>query len=165
LSTAPVRKCVADTELLQPGTGIAKSEALLQVISPQGVRVTAFIDAPDAQRTPRAPTAKFIADQPGLVRLDGRAATTDRINMATLEFPALASAFGGPIPTAVDPPLGQTAAKPLSSLLRVRIEGCQGVAGVVRELPGIAVLEGAAESLLGRAWRAALALRRRESGL
>jgi len=82
-----------------------------------------------------------------------------------LEFPALASVFGGPMPSATHPDQGQTAVKPLASLLRVRIEDCQGVAGVTRELSGTAVLEGAAESLLGRASRAALALWRRESGL
>jgi putative peptide zinc metalloprotease protein len=158
-------RIVGDTQVLQPGTWIAKGEALLQIVAPQGVRVTAFIDEPDAQRLPPAPAARFVADQPGLPRLDCRVATADRINVAALEFPALASLFGGPIPSATHPEHGQTAVKPLASLLRVRIEDCRGIASVVRELPGTAVLEGAAESLLGRAWRATLALWRRESGL
>jgi putative peptide zinc metalloprotease protein len=158
-------RIVADTQALQPGTWIAKGEALLQVVASQGVRVTAFIDEPDAQRLPPAPAARFVADQPGLARLDCRVATADRINVAALEFPALASLFGGPIPSTTHPEQGQTAVKPLASLLRVRIEDCRGLASVVRELPGTAMLEGAAESLLGRAWRAALALWRRESGL
>lgn len=158
-------RIVADTQALQPGTWIAKGEVLLQIVAPQGVRVTAFIEEPEAQRLPPTPSARFIADQPGLARLDCRVATADRINVAALEFPALASVFGGPIPSTTHPEHGQTAVKPLTSLLRVRIEDCQGVAGVMRELPGTAVLEGAAESLLGRAWRAALALWRRENGL
>jgi putative peptide zinc metalloprotease protein len=158
-------RIVADTQALQPRTWIAKGEALLQVVAPQGVRVTAFIDEPDAQRLPPAPSARFIADQPGLARLDCRVATADRINVAALEFPTLASLFGGPIPSTTQPEHGQTAVKPLASLLRVRIEDCRGIASVVRELPGTAVLEGSAESLLGRAWRAALALWRSESGL
>lgn len=158
-------RVASDSQALQPGTWIAKGEALMQIVAPDGVRVTAFIDEPDARRLPPTPSAKFIADLPGLARLDCRVATADGINISVLEFPALASVFGGPIPSATHPEQGQTAVKPLASLLRVRIEGCQGVAGVVRELPGTAVLEGTAESLLGRAWRAASALWRRESGL
>jgi putative peptide zinc metalloprotease protein len=158
-------RVAGDSQALQPGTWIAKGEALMQIVAPQGVRVTAFIEESDAQRLPPAPSAKFIADQPGLARLDCRLATADRINIAALEFPALASVFGGPIPSATHPEQGQTAVKPLASLLRVRIEDCRGVARVMRELPGTAVLEGAPESLIGRAWRAGSALWRRESGL
>jgi len=158
-------RVVGDDQALQPGTWIAKGEALLQIVAPRGVRVTAFIDEPDAQRLSPAASARFIADQPGLAPLDCHTASADRINITTLEFPALASVFGGTIPSTTEREHGETAVKPLTSLLRVRIEGCQGLSSVVRELPGTVVLKGARESLAGRAARAVLALWRRESGL
>jgi putative peptide zinc metalloprotease protein len=157
-------RLAGDHATLHPGTWIAKSEAVLQIVAPAGVRVTAFIEEPEARRLPSTLSAKFIADQPGLARLECRTATPDRINITALEFPALTSVFGGPIASTGQPQHGESAVKPLVSLLRVRIADCEGISGVVRELPGVAILEATRESIMGRATRAALALWRREGG-
>ena len=155
----------ADDETWQPGTWIAQGEPLLQVVAPSGVRVTAFINEPDAQRLPAELGARFIADQPGLARLDCAAVSADRINVAALEFPVLASIYGGPIPSSPETQPGTPALKPLRSLMRVRIDHCHGIPNTLREVPGVAVLQASRESLAGRAARAAFAVWHREAGL
>jgi len=86
----------------------------------------------------------------------------DRINVGPLEFAALASKFGGPIPSTMH---DDGTAVPVSNLFRVRIEDCRGVESTLRELTGIAVLGGVRASLAGRTLRAILAALQREATL
>jgi putative peptide zinc metalloprotease protein len=160
---APFDGVVAgDNSALQSGTWIAKGEPLIQVIAGQGVRVTAFIDEGDARRLPAAATASFIADQPGLARVRCGEANADGVNVAALEFPALASTLGGPIPNTTG---NDSSLIPLHSLFRVHIEQCQGLPNTLRELTGVALLSGERESFARKALRAVLALWRREAAL
>ena len=160
---APFDGVIADDNpALQPGTWIAKGEPLLRVVAGHGVRVTAFIEEGDARRLRAAVTATFIADQPGLARVRCDRVKADRVNVSALEFPALASTFGGPIPNTAGNDRSLT---PLHSLFRVHIEQCRGPAGTLRELTGVALLNGEGESLAGKALRATMALWRREAVL
>jgi putative peptide zinc metalloprotease protein len=152
----------SDDSMLRSGTWIAKGEPLIQIIAGEGVRVTAFIDEGDARRLSANATVTFIADQPGLERIHCDSANADRINVSALEFPILASTFGGPIPSTSR---ADSTLMSINGLFRVHAERCWGLASTLRELPGVAVLQCERESFAGKALRAALALWRREATL
>ncbi|WP_457418823.1 efflux RND transporter periplasmic adaptor subunit [Roseateles sp. P5_E7] len=158
-------RIASDNPALQRGGWIPKGEPLLQIASPEGVRVEAFVDEQALARlSGQAGGGSFIADQPGLPRVSCQRLAADKLNVPTLKFAALASVNGGAIAaarSAREPAVLQ----PLQSLFRVRLDDCTGPAGTLRELSGSATLDARRESLFGRWARAALVLWRQEGGL
>ena len=147
---------------LQPGAWLSRGERLVQVADPRGVRVETYVAEGALPRLEAGMDARFIADEPGLPRVDCEVESIDRIAVPQLDHPALASPHGGPIPAT----LGQDGrAVPHEARFRVRLHRCQGVEGTPRERLGSATIGRAPRSLAGDWLRGALAVFQRESGL
>lgn len=127
---------------LQSGAWFARGERLLQLAGPQGVKVEAYVGEADLHRLEIGAPARFIADEPGLPGVACVLQGVDRIAVSALEYPALSSIYGGPIPASVD---REGRVLPRDAYFRVRLQDCSGLAGTTHERTGSVVL--------GRAWR------------
>lgn len=144
------------------GSWVVRGEALLTVVNPEGIKVEAMLEEDDLSRLRDHQGASFVANQPDLPSVTCSAVQADPINLANIEHAALASPFGGPIPARIEH-TGRML--PLKTVFRVRLENCQGWPGVAKETLGVAHIAAQRESLLGRAWRAMLAIGQREMTL
>lgn len=147
---------------LQAGTWIARGERLLQIAIPQGVKIEAYVGEAALAKIDVGAAARFIADEPGLARVDCVVQSIDRIAVSTMEHPALASPFGGPIPASVDNN-GQVQLR--DAHFRVRLHRCEGLSGAARERSGVAVIGHAYQSFAGQWLRELLASLQREGAL
>jgi putative peptide zinc metalloprotease protein len=103
----------------------------------------------------------FIADhgEPAPVRC--RLGAIDRLNLAVLEQPLLASVYGGPIPAEQR----ERGLIPLAATFRVRLDACDLGPAPLREVSGVARIAAQRHSLLGDGWRRLVTVIHREAGL
>ncbi|WP_217808721.1 HlyD family efflux transporter periplasmic adaptor subunit [Derxia lacustris] len=160
--TAPIAGRVVDaSDALRPGTVIAGGERLLGIVAPGPQRGEAFVDEVALARLNAGAEVVFIADRPEARAVHCRLGAIDRLRLAALDAPALASVNGGPI--AVQ--RSRDALLPTEPLFRLRFDQCDASELPVSEATGTARVAGSGHSLLGRAWRAAWAAVSREAAL
>jgi putative peptide zinc metalloprotease protein len=156
---APFDGVVETDDALAPGTWLPRGEHLFDVVGATGVKGEAFVGEEDAVRLAPGDRITFVASLPELGALNCRVTAVDRVNLATLDVPSLASVYGGPLPVQAQPGTHQLV--PLAALYRVRIDGCPASAAWPREIVGTATIGGARQSLAWRAlkWLAAVFVR------
>ncbi|SDG43195.1 HlyD family efflux transporter periplasmic adaptor subunit [Paraburkholderia phenazinium] len=159
---APFDGTVQTDEELAPGTWLARGERLFDVIGPVGVKGDAYVGEDDAGRIEPGDTAQFVASVAEMGTLHCRVSAVDRVNVATLDEPALASVYGGPVPAEQQP--GTKQLVPLVAIYRVRIDQCKGDKTLARQIDGTATLGGARESFAVRGFKRLVSVLEREGG-
>lgn len=147
---------------VQPGNWVARGERLLQIASPDGVKVEAYVSEADLPKIEAGAAARFIADEPGLPGVDCEVLSVDRIAVSDMEHAALASPYAGPIPASVD---ADGRVQPRDAHFRVRLDHCRGWPGTARERVGSVVIGRGHFSFAGDWARSLLAIAHREGGL
>lgn len=159
---APFDGIVQTEDPLAPGTWLPRGERLFDVVGPMGVKGDAFVGEDDvAHVLPGAPVT-FVASLPERGALHCRVSAVDRVNLGTLDEPALASVYGGPLPVQLEPKTHRLV--PLAATYRVRIGECPEGTQWPREITGTATLGAARRSFAWRALKSLLAVFQRESG-
>lgn len=163
---APFDGVVQDNEILAPGTWLPRGAHLFDVIGPSGVKGDAFVGEDDVERVARGDAARFVATIAEKRTLKCRVTDVDRVNVATLDEPVLASVYHGPIPAERQPGPGPDKDRivPLAATYRVRIGDCGADAALGREIAGTVVLGHARRSLAWRAVKWVVAAVQREGG-
>ena len=146
---------------LHAGEWLKGGEPVLGVVGAGGVKGDAFVDEAALARLAPGQPVDFVAALPEQPTMRCRVAGIDRLNLAALDEPYVASVYGGDI-ASLHRPDGSLA--PLDSTFRVRFDGCDAVAPLARELPGRAIIRGQAQSLGVRFARWLGAIMRREAG-
>jgi putative peptide zinc metalloprotease protein len=159
---APFDGIVQENEILAAGTWLPRGAHLVDVIAPSGVKGDAFVGEDDVERVEPGNTARFVATVAERGALQCRVSAVDRVNVATLDEPSLASVYGGPLPAERQP--GTDKIVPLSATYRVRIGDCEPSATLRREITGTVVLGHARESLAWHALKWVMSVLQRESG-
>jgi putative peptide zinc metalloprotease protein len=145
-----------------PGEWVPRGERLVQIASPQGVKVEAYVSEDALPRISVGSTARFVADEPGQPHIDCAVDSIDRIAIIELDQPALASPFGGPIAASVNK---SGVVAPRDAHFRVRLNQCQGIAHTPRERIGSVVIGRAYRSFAGEWLRHLAAAVQRDAGL
>lgn len=136
-------------------------ELVLGVVGAGGVRGEAFVDEADLAQLAAGERVRFAAALPEAPTLRCQVSGVDRLNLAVLDEPYVASVYGGTVPS-VHRPDGSVA--PLDSTFRVRFDRCTGAPqALTREWPGRAAISGESRSLAMRFARWLTALMRREA--
>ncbi|WP_175687693.1 HlyD family efflux transporter periplasmic adaptor subunit [Burkholderia anthina] len=159
---APFDGVVQTDDILAPGTWLPRGEHAFDVVGPAGVKGEAFVSEENAARISAGDRVSFVASLPEFGALDCRVSALDRVNVATLDAPALASVYGGPLPVQLQPGTHQLV--PLAATYRVRIGDCPADVAWPREIVGTATIGGARQSFAWRmlAWLTSVLVR--ESG-
>jgi putative peptide zinc metalloprotease protein len=139
----------------------ARGARLVQVVAPEGVKVDAYVEEAFLPRIEAGAPARFIADEPGVPRVDCRVQSVDRIALPSVEHLALTSPYGGPIPAKLD---GNGVAQPHDARFRVRLHECTGMPGTGRERTGSAVIGNSHQSFAGQWLRHVAAVQHRKGG-
>lgn len=147
---------------LQTGVWVARGERLVQVAAPEGVKIDAYVEEAFLPHIEAGAPARFIADEPGVPRVDCEVQSVDRIALSSVEHLALTSPYGGPIPAKLD---ANGAAQPHDARFRVRLYRCTGMPGTGRERTGSAIIGNAHQSFAGQWLRHLAAVLHREGGL
>ncbi len=153
---------VSFSPALQPGTWIAHGERLLQIASPEGVKLEAYVSEEDLPKVRAGDAARFIADEPGRPRVDCRVQSVDRIAVSAMEHAALTSPYAGPIPASV---ASDGRVQLRDAHFRVRLDRCTGLTGTARELTGSVVIGDKPSSIAGLWATRLLAILQQEGGL
>ncbi|MDC6130040.1 hypothetical protein PPH41_19220, partial [Burkholderia gladioli] len=127
-----------------------------------GVKGDAYVGENDIARLEAGQSASFVANLPELAARRCRIDAIDKVNVATLDEPTVASVYGGPIPAEQDMKTRQIV--PLQATWQVRFAGCDGDPGIGREVPGTVQLGAGRESLAGNGVRFVAAVLQREVG-
>ncbi len=159
---APFDGTVQTGEALAPGTWVPRGEHAFDVVGPAGVKGDAYVGEDDASRVAPGDRAQFVASIAEMGTLHCRVSAVDRVNTGTLDQPAVASIYGGPVPAELQP--GTKQLVPLTATYRVRIGECEGNHALAREIVGTATLGAARESFAARGIRWMVAVLEREGG-
>ncbi|PMS32176.1 putative peptide zinc metalloprotease protein [Trinickia symbiotica] len=159
---APFDGVVQTDDALAPGTWLPRGERVFDVVGPMGVKGEAFVGEDDAARVVTGDRVSFVASLPELGAVRCRVTAVDRVNVATLDEPSLASVYGGPLPVQNQPGTHQLV--PLAALYRVRIGDCPANEAWPREIVGTATIGGARQSFAWRALKRLVSVFQRESG-
>lgn len=159
---APFDGVVQTDDALAPGTWLPRGEHVFDVVGPVGVKGEAFVGEDDAARVAAGDSVDFVASLPELGAVHCRVEAVDRVNVATLDAPSLASVYGGPLPVQQQPGTHQLV--PLAALYRVRIGECPARTAWPREIDGTATIGGARQSFAWRALKNLASVLRREGG-
>jgi putative peptide zinc metalloprotease protein len=159
---APFDGTVHSGDDLAPGTWLPRGEPMFDVVGPQGVKGDAFVGEDDVGRIAPGDTVQFVASVAEMGTLHCRVSAVDRVNVATLDEPAIASVYGGPVPADMQP--GTKQLVPLAATYRVRIEGCARDRAFGRQIVGTATLGAARESFAARGVRWLVSVFEREGG-
>lgn len=159
---APFAGRVVDVNpALHQGGWLRGGEPVLGVIGATGVKGEAYVGESDLARLRAGQRVRFAPRLPEAAVLDCVVGGVDRLNLAALDEPYVASVYGGGIPSLLrrDGTLA-----PLESTFRVRFGQCTAAPGQApaSELPGQARIYGESRSLAGRFIRWLAALLRRE---
>lgn len=152
----------ANDDAQAAGTWLPRGERLYDIVAPGAVKGDAYVDGHDVARLQAGQTATFVANLPELAARRCKIEAIDKVNVATLDEPTVASTYGGPIPAEQDPRTHQIV--PLQATWQVRFAGCDGKPGLGREVPGTAQLGAGRESYLGSGVRFVAAALQREVG-
>lgn len=159
---APFDGTVQSGDELAPGTWLPRGERLFDVVGPEGVKGDAFVGEDDAGRIVPGDAAQFVASVSEMSTLHCRVTAVDRVNIATLDEPVIASVYGGPIPAEMQP--GTRQLVPLAATYRVRIGECAGDKALARQIAGTATLGHARESFAVRGLNRLVSVLEREGG-
>ncbi|TKC91202.1 HlyD family efflux transporter periplasmic adaptor subunit [Trinickia terrae] len=159
---APFDGTVQTVDELAPGAWLPRGERLFDVVGPAGVKGDAFVEEDDVGRIAPGDNAQFVASVAELGTLHCRVTAVDRVNIATLDEPAVASVYGGPVPAELQP--GTRQLVPLAATYRVRIGECKGDKALARQITGTATLGSARESLAARGVSRIVSVLEREGG-
>lgn len=143
------------------GAWVAGRERLLSVVNRSNSIVDAFVGDSDLDRLHIGAAARFIPDAPEFGRRNCRIGDIERVNLAVIDDPGLASTHGGPLPSRQD---RHGAALPASPLYRIRLEQCDPSSAPALRLRGVVHLDADGRSLLAGAFTKLLAVLIRESG-
>ncbi|AJW96489.1 peptidase M50 family protein [Burkholderia gladioli] len=152
----------ANDDAQAPGTWLPRGERLYDLVAPGGVKGDAYVGENDIARLEAGQSASFVANLPELEARRCRIDAIDKVNVATLDEPTVASVYGGPIPAEQDMKTRQIV--PLQATWQVRFAGCDGDPGIGREVPGTVQLGAGRESLAGNGVRFVAAVLQREVG-
>jgi putative peptide zinc metalloprotease protein len=130
-------------ESLVPDAWIATHELLMHVAGLQGAKGEAFVVEADLKRLRGERTAVFVAEVAEHKRLTCRLGEIDRVNLAALDSPYVASNYGGPVRVEVNPSGLRVPAEPL---FRARLTNCDSLTAPAQELRGTVHLLSAAVS-------------------
>ncbi|MBL8484394.1 MAG: HlyD family efflux transporter periplasmic adaptor subunit, partial [Rhodocyclaceae bacterium] len=162
---------LARNDELAPGTWLAAKEMLFAVADRSATVVDAYVSEADRERIAPGAPARFVPEAVEFGRHDCRIAEIDRVNVADLEHPELASTYGGALATRPDARAGtpataaaQPALQPAQSIYRVRLADCAPALAPALRLRGTAQLEASGVSPLAGALRHALRVLAREAG-
>jgi putative peptide zinc metalloprotease protein len=159
---APFDGVVQTDDELAPGTWLPRGEHVFDVVGPIGVKGEAFVGEDDAARVAAGDRVDFVASLPELGAVRCRVTAVDRVNVATLDTPSLASVYGGPLPVQQQPGTHQLV--PLTAIYRVRIDECPANEAWPREIDGTATIGGARQSFAWRALKHLASVFQREGG-
>ncbi|MFV3077984.1 HlyD family efflux transporter periplasmic adaptor subunit [Niveispirillum fermenti] len=166
---APFDGTVVDmNDALRPGRWVGPDLALAQIVGQGGSELVGYVGEGDLERLHPGATALFHPDDPLAPRIAATVTAVDRVNVAVLDIPALASHYGGPIAT--DSPAGSgdrrhAAPTPVEAVYRVTLTPAGPMPdGPRHQMRGIARVEAEGRSLLARSWRTAAAVIIRETG-
>lgn len=146
---------------LRAGEWLKGGEPLLGVVGPGSAKGDAFVDESALARVIPGQPVDFVATLPEQPAVHCRVAGIDRLNLATLDQPYVASVYGGEVPSLRRP---DGSLVPLDSTFRLRFDACEVGGELPRELPGQAIVHGQAQSLAGRFARWFGSIARRELG-
>lgn len=149
-------------ESLAAGTWLPRGERVYDLIGPDGVKGDAFVDDSDVRRLAAGQQAVFVAGVAEMAALNCRIAAVDKVNVTTLDEPAVASVYGGPVAAEQNPQNHQIV--PLQATWRVRLDSCEGARPLSREIVGEAQLGAGRESYAGRGLRFLMAMLQKEAG-
>jgi putative peptide zinc metalloprotease protein len=149
-----------DTELA-PGTWVTPQEMLYAVADRSQTRVDAYVGEEDLPRLHIGAEARFLPDAMEFGRRSCIIGDLDRVNVAELPEPALASVHGGPIPVHATQ---RGALLPAATLYRIRLIQCQPALAPELRLAGTAYLDADGRSRLLSWARQVLRVLIRESG-
>jgi putative peptide zinc metalloprotease protein len=143
-------------------TWLPRGERVYDLIAPDGVKADAYVSENDVTRLKAGQPAVFVASLPELAARRCRIEAIDKVNLATLDAPSVASTYGGPIPAEQDAKTHRLV--PLQATWQVRLGNCNDNTGIGREINGTAQLGAGRESWLGRGARFVAAVLQREVG-
>lgn len=146
---------------LAPGTWVTPREQLFAVADRRKTKVDAYVAEADLDRLHAGESARFVPDAAEFGRHDCVIAEVDRVNIAELNEPALASLYGGPLPVHAG---ARSTLTPVNSVYRVRLERCQPTLAPTLRLSGTAHLEADGRSPLIAWTRQFLRVLFRETG-
>lgn len=146
---------------LRAGEWLRSGEPLVTVVGDGGSKGDAFASEESLSGLAPGQRADVVTDLPEHPVTHCRVSGIDRLNLATLDEPYIASVYGGDIASVRQADGSLT---PLSSVFRVRLDSCDAARGPMRELSGHALVRGEAQSLAGRFVRWLAALLRRDVG-
>ncbi|WP_246794386.1 HlyD family efflux transporter periplasmic adaptor subunit [Burkholderia perseverans] len=152
----------ANDDAQAPGTWLPRGERLYDLIAPGAVKGDAYVGENDVARLKAGQSASFVASLPELAARRCRIDAIDKVNLATLDAPSVASTYGGPIPAEQDARTHQLV--PLAATWQVRFGECSGGDGLGREVPGTVQLGAGRESYVGKGIRFVAAVLQREVG-
>ncbi len=152
---------LARSQDLAPGTWVTPRELLFAVADRRQTRVDVYVGESDLERLHPGDDASFVPEAVEFGRHDCKIGEVDRVNVAELQEPALASTFGGPLPVHTTAKGGLT---PAATLYRVRLTHCAPALAPTLRLRGTAHLEADGRSILLGWGRQALRVLIRESG-
>jgi putative peptide zinc metalloprotease protein len=135
---------------------VPRGEHLFDVIGPAGIKGDAFIDENDVTRIKAGNRASFFASLTEMWLLHCTVQAIDKVNLGTLNEPAVSSVYGGPIPAEQDAKMHQNV--PLQAIWRVRIDACESGRTLSRELVGTATMGAGRENYAGRWIRTSVAV-------
>jgi putative peptide zinc metalloprotease protein len=159
---APFDGTVQTDDELAAGTWVPRGARLFDVVGPAGIKGEAFVGEDDVERIAPGDAVRFVASVAEMGTLRCRVTAVDRVNIATLDEPSLASPYGGPLPAEQQP--GTRQLVPLSATYRVRIGECAGDRALPRQVTGTATLGQARESFAWRGLKRLTSIFEREGG-
>ncbi len=158
---APFAGTVRDVDPeLAPGQWINNQRPIASVIAPDPLEATGYVDEDDLWRVDVGQDAVFIPEELLLNRHEGQLIEVAKAGAQTLEYPYLASVYGGAIASEKEQD-GQIRPRSGYYLVRVALNG-QAPHQVAR---GTVHVTGKPESIAASAWRRILQVLVRESGV
>lgn len=161
LVRAPIPGLISQMESLQIGQWISAEMPLLTIRSEQGLRVMALVPAADLHRIETDAPATWISNLPGSSSLSLRLSRIDQTAIQQLQWPELASQFGGPVPAHKDE---QHQWRPEGAWYQLELESATDHLAPTQQQAGQVLIQGKPESIIAHYWRHAAAVWVRESG-
>ncbi|NTV15608.1 MAG: HlyD family efflux transporter periplasmic adaptor subunit [Desulfobulbaceae bacterium] len=147
-------------EIIQ-GSWMPRKEALYIIADTHRNRVDAYVGEQELEQISVGTSARFIPDVLDFGVFNCRVTDIDRVNIPVIDEPILASTYGGPIASRIDPPGVVT---PNAPLFRIRMDSCTPSNVPPIKLKGIAHIQVGKRSSLFELIRYTYALAIREFG-
>ncbi|EON11586.1 HlyD family efflux transporter periplasmic adaptor subunit [Pandoraea sp. SD6-2] len=161
--TAPFDGTVQTNDDAQvAGTWLPRGERIYDLIAPGAVKGDAYVGEDDVARLEAGQSATFVGSLPESRARRCVIDAIDKVNVATLDAPSVASTYGGPIPAEQN--AKTHALVPLAATWQVRFGQCSGGMGLGREITGTVHLGAGRQSFAGEGIRFVAAVLQREVG-